>query len=67
MKYIFFILLLLFITGCATSATVEKPTSVIEEPDGKLTCPRGITDDAYPGICGQYVDNNKDGFCDHGQ
>jgi len=27
-------------------------------------CPRGIVNDPAPGICGLYVDANRDGYCD---
>lgn len=27
-------------------------------------CPRGLVNDPAPGICGLYVDENNDGFCD---
>jgi hypothetical protein len=29
-------------------------------------CPWGLSNDSYPGRCGLYVDNNKDGLCDRG-
>ncbi len=31
------------------------------------TCPRGLTNDPYPGVCGQYVDETNDGICDRSQ
>jgi hypothetical protein len=30
-------------------------------------CPYGIENDPYPGICSRYIDQNKDGICDHSQ
>ena len=63
--------LLIVLTGCSsnkeTTSNVVKETQVFSEPDGELTCPRGIVNDAYPGRCGIYVDSNHDGQCDHGQ
>jgi len=32
-----------------------------------VDCPIGITNDPYPGSCGLYTDNNKDGYCDYGE
>lgn len=30
-------------------------------------CPRGLVNAPAPGQCGDYVDANRDGFCDHSQ
>lgn len=30
-------------------------------------CPYGLVNDTYPGSCGQYVDTDGDGICDHSQ
>ena len=27
-------------------------------------CPRGMVNDRYPGLCGQYIDNNQNLICD---
>ena len=29
-----------------------------------VECPRGVVNDPAPGICGLYIDANKDGYCD---
>jgi hypothetical protein len=31
------------------------------------TCPYGLTNDSYPGECGRYVDQDKNGVCDLSQ
>ncbi len=39
-------------------------------PDAALAwdnCPRGVTNCAYPGLCGRYVDTNGDDICDLSQ
>lgn len=30
-------------------------------------CPRGLTNDPYPGADSNYIDTNNDGICDHSQ
>ena len=39
-------------------------------PTGALAwnnCPKGLTNDPYPGACRRYVDTNSDGICDLSQ
>jgi hypothetical protein len=31
------------------------------------SCPRGIVNDPYPGLCGSYIDTNRDRICDRSQ
>ena len=54
---------LLLLTGCAVEATEKE---VYHNPLVE-TCTRGMSDDPYPGTCGQYIDLNEDGLCDRGQ
>jgi len=30
-------------------------------------CPKGLTNDAYPGSCPQYIDTDENGICDHSE
>ena len=30
-------------------------------------CPKGLTYDPYPGECGNYMDTDNDGYCDHSE
>lgn len=30
-------------------------------------CPKGLVNDTYPGECGEYVDTNDNGICDHSE
>jgi len=32
-----------------------------------MTCPRGLQNDPFPGLCRQYIDQNYDGYCDLSQ
>jgi hypothetical protein len=52
-------------TADATAVTTAAVTS--SQTVAWNTCPKGKTDDAYPGDCGQYVDTNDDGICDLSQ
>jgi hypothetical protein len=31
------------------------------------TCPKGLENDPYPGVCSQYIDTTNDGICDRSQ
>jgi len=49
------------------SILAEEPNITVPEENSLAgTCPKGITDDPYPGSCGQYIDKDNDGFCDRG-
>lgn len=54
--------------GVSENATVPGSTRV---PRGDVTsqkrCPRGLTNDPYPGRCRLYVDANGNGYCDLSQ
>ena len=63
MKTVFMIAMLFLIVAC--TAIAEDATYYHNELAD--TCPKGMTDDPYPGSCGQYIDINDDGFCDKGQ
>jgi hypothetical protein len=56
-------LFLLLLIGCSKEAIEPE---IIDTPS-KVTCPRGVSNDPHPGQCGQYIDNNNDGYCDLGQ
>jgi hypothetical protein len=32
-----------------------------------LTCPRGLENDAYPGVCGLYADEDNNQVCDYSE
>jgi hypothetical protein len=51
------ILLLVILSGCAVESSEQT----------QVSCPRGISNDPYPGQCGQYIDNNANGICDQGE
>jgi hypothetical protein len=46
------------------SATANSAAAVSGAWDN---CPKGLTDDPYPGECSRYVDSNDDGICDLSQ
>lgn len=64
------LLLLVFILSACTAApdlnksidSMEKDLNVQNIYGG--TCARGNADCAYPGTCGQYIDENGDDYCD---
>jgi hypothetical protein len=57
--FILAFVLLIFVFGCATNASIPTGNSV--------ACPKGITNDPYPGSCGMYVDKNENSYCDLGE
>ncbi len=54
-KYLFLILNIISLSQISLAATTSD-----------YTCPHGITNDAYPGQCGLYVDEDHDNYCDIG-
>jgi hypothetical protein len=71
-KYIFGLFILFafvfVITGCSGSAQTVEPEEQVPQTqvESAHDCPRGIENDPVPGMCYLYVDNNSDGYCDHG-
>ena len=66
------VLLLVFLTACAASqlqgdVAALPDTSSVQEEVKTGGCPRGIHDDAYPGLCPLYVDKNENNECDLGE
>ncbi len=60
-KIIIVVLIFALLVGCSNeTATVND----VEVSDSKLTCPKGISHDPYPGRCPLYEDSNNDGYCD---
>lgn len=59
MKIFIILFILVFLFGCTTNAETLTGNSV--------ACPKGITDDPYPGSCGMYIDQNENGYCDLGE
>jgi hypothetical protein len=69
------------IAGCSSKQAVENTQTqgqaVLQEQNQEPasqdafvqenSCPRGVTDDPYPGDCWQYADQNQDSLCDLGQ
>ncbi len=53
------LVLLCFISGCTQESEQLKKEQVY--------CPRGISNDPYPGQCGNYIDVNKNRICDLGE
>lgn len=64
---IILLFLVLLLSACSAEASVNTKVvaeNIEEEP--KLSCPRGIHNDPYPGRCPLYTDSDSDGFCDYG-
>lgn len=56
--------------GAISLLTLTVMLLGIATPDAALAwdnCPKGLTNDPYPGRCGRYVDTNDDGICDLSQ
>ena len=51
-------------TNTLPAAAPVVPTATIR---ARVTCPRGIVYDRYPGRCRLYVDRNGDGYCDYSE
>lgn len=71
------VVLTITLTGCSSNnAKVQQgqaASQIISQEsnngvlDEKPSCPRGVTNDPYPGSCWQYTDANQDSLCDLGQ
>ncbi len=48
--------------GCALAR--DEPPEDVEPKDQYGGCPIGMVNDPYPGDCGQYVDSDRNGYCD---
>jgi hypothetical protein len=55
------------VTSEATSAASQATSSAASSSAVWNSCPKGITNDPYPGECSRYVDSNSDGICDLSQ
>lgn len=57
--------------GNSLPAQSNAPSEGIDSGGGStpqqscVACPRGLTNDPYPGRCRLYIDNDNDGFCDY--
>jgi hypothetical protein len=52
---------------CALAALMGSACSLIGDKEGESaiqTCPSDMSYDPYPGQCLNYIDSNKDGYCD---
>lgn len=50
-----------------TPSSPALPTPTSTPAQQKVSCPRGIVYDPYPGRCRLYVDRNGNGYCDHSE
>jgi hypothetical protein len=51
----------------ATSVTSQATSSAASSSSVWNSCPKGLTNDPYPGECSRYVDSDSDGICDLSQ
>ena len=63
--YFLLFILVLFLAGC--SANAETVIDDSTDSGDSHACPRGVSDDPFPGRCGHYVDNDGNGLCDLGE
>ena len=76
------LMLLALFFGCtqasaeSTSSANTQPSPIVSTSTNSITfsenpfsgtCPRGLSNDPFPGVCGSYVDNTNDGICDRSQ
>jgi hypothetical protein len=45
-------------------ATLAPPTAQPTSQPVKVSCPKGLVNDPYPGKCRRYVDEDGSGYCD---
>lgn len=50
-----------------TPEATQAPAQSMSGYGTRTKCPKGLTDDPYPGRCRHYVDNNGNGYCDLSQ
>jgi len=48
-----------------TGASLNSSQLAATDQEGGVACPRGLTNDPYPGQCHFYVDSDGDGICDY--
>jgi hypothetical protein len=56
-----------FLSACASKEIVidsYQQSTFQTAKELEPSCPKGITNDPYPGSCVLYADNNKDSICD---
>jgi hypothetical protein len=60
---------LVVLAGCGTPESAQDVPAATADAfaDAVGDCPRGQVNDPAPGLCGAYVDQNKDGLCDRSQ
>jgi len=51
--------------AAASSAPASSTPTPQSQPQRCAACPKGRTNDPYPGECHLYIDNDGDGFCDY--
>lgn len=56
------VLAVFLVAGCVSQDQPEP--DVVES---SLDCPKGMVNDPYPGSCGQYIDADDNGICDHSE
>lgn len=61
MKYV---ILLLIISIIFIGCSAQPQNTIVKESE--LQCPKGLSNEPYPGSCPLYVDNNNDKHCDYG-
>lgn len=72
------ILLTSLLLGCTQTiqpnqTNLENANETISAPAPQITniysgtCPKGLENDPYPGMCNQYIDTTNDGICDRSQ
>jgi hypothetical protein len=55
---------------CALAALVASGCDLIRRERNAetiQTCPYGLSNDPYPGQCGNYIDTNNSGYCDYSE
>jgi hypothetical protein len=52
------------VTAVPTAAALASTPTVIGVAVSTSRCPKGLTNDPYPGRCHHYVDDDGDGYCD---
>ncbi|MCK5107593.1 MAG: hypothetical protein KAQ83_02610 [Nanoarchaeota archaeon] len=69
-KIILTLILLLTIStlvGCIETNSNQPETIIVETNYYSGTCPTGLTNDTYPGECGQYIDTDNNKICDRSE
>jgi ABC-type molybdate transport system substrate-binding protein len=65
---VFLVLILIFlVSGCTSEIEQNESEEITASAGNSLSCPRGLVNDPYPGVCHLYTDENSNNICDYSE